>query len=92
MEGPLYNSRLSMVNFYKEQLRKFDKIGIGNFTEYDIKVTDALINITRKRLSQLSSTYDTKLTPAAERWRKRKEKSKNGVRIIKNIRKQPNIL
>ena len=91
MEGPLYNSRLSMVNFYKEQLRKFDKIGIGNFTEYDIKVTDALINITRKRLSQLSSTYDTKLTPAAERWRKRRERSKN-VRIIKNIRKQPNIL
>ena len=92
MEGPLYNSKLSMVNFYKEQLKKFHQIGIGNFTEHDVKVTDELINITRKRLAQLSIIYNASLTPAAERWRIRREEAHNGVRIVKDIRKQSNTL
>ena len=71
MEGPLYNSRLSMINFYKDQLREFHRIGIGYFTRHDVQVTDRLINVTKKRLSQLSGVYENKLTPAAERWRKR---------------------
>ena len=71
MEGPLYNSRLSMINFYNDQLREFHKIGIGNFTRHDVKVTDKLINVTKKRLSQLSGVYERALTPAAEKWRKR---------------------
>ena len=71
MEGPLYNSRLSMINFYKDQLREFKKIGLGNFTRHDVQVTDKLINVTKKRLRQLSGVYEGKLTPAAERWRKR---------------------
>ena len=74
MGQPLYNSKLSIVNFYKGQLRKFKKIGINNLTEYDVKITDKLINVTKKRLSELSVIYNANLTPAAERWRKRKDK------------------
>ena len=70
-EQPLYNSQRSMVNFYKEQIRSFYKIGIGNFTIHDVQVTDKLINVTKKRLAQLSILYDRDLTPDAERWRKR---------------------
>ena len=77
MEQSLYSSKLSMVNFYKEQLKKFKKIGIGNLTEYNVEVTDRLINITKKRLSQLSVSYNASLTPAAERWRIKK-REKNG--------------
>lgn len=69
MEGPLYNSKLSMVNFYKEQLRNFDRIGIDNFTIFDVKVTDKLIRTTKKRLAQLSILYYRSLTPAAKQWR-----------------------
>ena len=35
-----------IIRFYREQLRKFDKIGIGGFTEWDTEVTQKLINMT----------------------------------------------
>jgi len=46
-------SRAFIANFYKEQLIKFAKLGIGKRTENNILVTDTLINITEKRLGQL---------------------------------------
>ena len=72
--NPIYNSRLSMINFYKDQLRIFEKLGIGKATEHDTIVTDRLIDITKKRLSQLSVSYDATLTPAAEKRRLRIKK------------------
>jgi len=42
-----------IIRFYREQLRKFDKIGIGKRTEWDTDVTQKLINTTKKRLDQL---------------------------------------
>ena len=46
-------SHAYIVRFYREQLRVLDKIGLGNYTEYGVKVTQRLIDITRKRLDQL---------------------------------------
>tara|TARA_R100001244_G_C5171739_1_gene131755 strand:- start:9508 stop:9744 length:237 start_codon:yes stop_codon:yes gene_type:complete len=43
-----------VVRFYQEQLQKFKKIGIGNKTEFDVVVTDKLINVTIKRLRMLA--------------------------------------
>ena len=63
------NSRLSIINLYREQLRVFKKLGIGQRTEHGTIVTDKLIDTTKRRLSQLSTTYEVSLTPAAERWR-----------------------
>ena len=47
-------SRGSIVEFYRSQLLKFEKIGIGKETEYGTKVSKKLIKTTRKRLYQIS--------------------------------------
>ena len=65
------NSRLSIINLYREQLHTFKKLGIGQRTVHGTIVTDKLIDTTKKRLAQLSATYEASLTPAAERWRTR---------------------
>ena len=68
-----YSSRLSVINLYKEQLQIFKKLGIGKRTCFRTIVTDRLINTTKKRLAQLSATYDASLTSAAQRWRDRRD-------------------
>ncbi len=50
------NTHLSeIISFYKGQLARFDKIGIGNKTEFNTTITERLIDTTRFRLSQLLS-------------------------------------
>ena len=74
------NSRLSIINLYREQLRVFKKLGIGQRTEHGTIVTDKLIDTTKKRLSQLSATYEASLTSAATKWRiKADSPLRNGV-------------
>ena len=63
--------RLTMINFYKEQLKKFSKLGLGKQTETGITVTDTLISATTRRLKQLQSVYDYDLTGAAFRQREK---------------------
>tara|TARA_Y100001963_G_scaffold53436_1_gene74897 strand:+ start:235 stop:468 length:234 start_codon:yes stop_codon:yes gene_type:complete len=46
-------SRAYISNFYKKQLIKFEKIGIGNETENGVIVTQKLIDITNKRLQEI---------------------------------------
>ena len=46
-------SRSHIIRFYKEQLRKFDRIGIGGRTHHDVEVTERLIKATKRRLDQL---------------------------------------
>ena len=41
-----------IASFYRDQLEKFNKIGLGKVTEFGTKITPQLIDITRKRLSQ----------------------------------------
>ena len=40
--------------FYRNQLRNFDRIGLGNKTDHGVVVTEILIEATRRRLSQLN--------------------------------------
>ena len=42
-----------VIKFYKEQLRKFDKLGIGKETEHGTVVTERLIQNTEDRLYEL---------------------------------------
>ena len=42
-----------IIKFYKEQLEKFYRIGVGNKTEFRTVVTDHLIDITKKSLLEL---------------------------------------
>ena len=45
---------ISISQFYRDQLKSFKKIGIGNKTNHGVTVTKKLIKVTKKRLSQLS--------------------------------------
>ena len=47
-----------IIYFYKQQIERFSKIGIGNMTEFNTVVTDSLINITLKRLHELEQRRD----------------------------------
>ena len=47
-------SRGHIVELYRDQLIKFEKIGIGKETEHGTRVSNKLIKTTRKRLRQLS--------------------------------------
>ena len=50
-----------IVEFYRAQLVKFKKIGIGNETEFKVVVTEKLINCTNKRIRETYSK--TKFSP-----------------------------
>ena len=55
---------------YKNQLRKFEKLGLGNYTEYGVKVTPELIRITQKRydeVKKLTFKYSKKMVTEAEK-------------------------
>tara|TARA_R110002051_G_C8447543_1_gene456204 strand:+ start:310 stop:531 length:222 start_codon:yes stop_codon:yes gene_type:complete len=47
-----------IIYFYKQQIERFTKIGIGNQTEFNTVITDSLINITLKRLHELQQKRD----------------------------------
>ena len=47
-------SRCFIVEFYRDQLKKFEKIGIGKETEHGTRISKKLIATTKKRLRQLS--------------------------------------
>ena len=63
-------SKLWTINFYREQLRHFAKVGLGNRTQHDVKVTETLIAVTKKRLAQLTTGYDNAITLSG--WKTRK--------------------
>jgi uncharacterized protein YaaR (DUF327 family) len=44
-----------IIKFYKDQIKKFYKIGIGNKTEFKTIVTEQLIENTKKRLAELQA-------------------------------------
>ena len=54
----IYNRRYrgsisNIISFYREQLRTFKKIGMGNKTRHGVVVSETLINATERRLNQL---------------------------------------
>lgn len=52
MEQHIYN-KTWLINFYREQLKKFEELGLGKNTEFRVRVTPELIAITKKRLMQI---------------------------------------
>ena len=47
-------NHLDVIMFYKEQIIKFEKLGIGNKTEFKVTVTQPLIDRTKERLLELT--------------------------------------
>ena len=72
-------SRLWLLHFYREQLRKFEKLGMGEKTENDVLITEDLIRVTKDRLNKLSVVYDRSISPQAHKLRQVKlNRSNNG--------------
>ena len=73
------SSKLWLINFYREQLSKFYKLGMGKKTENDVLITEKLIKLTEKRLDNLSIVYEAGISDQAmyqrRQFRKRKEQS-----------------
>ena len=67
-------SRLWTINFYREQLKYFARVGLGNRTQHDVMVTPKLIAVTKKRLEELTVIYDSSLTADGLRHRKHRAK------------------
>ena len=49
----MLTTRKSLIGWYRDQLAKFNKLGIGKFTENNTKVSQTLIDTTEKRIVQL---------------------------------------
>ena len=49
----MLTTRKSVIQWYRDQLAKFHKLGIGKFTENNTKVSQTLIDTTMKRIVQL---------------------------------------
>ena len=47
-----------IIYFYKQQIERFEKIGIGNRTEFNTVITERLINVTLRRLHELQFKRD----------------------------------
>tara|TARA_R110000824_G_scaffold359373_1_gene546916 strand:- start:446 stop:664 length:219 start_codon:yes stop_codon:yes gene_type:complete len=53
LESNARHTLSDIIYFYRGQITKFYKIGLGNKTENGVTVTDQLIDITRYRLNEL---------------------------------------
>ena len=52
-EQYMLTTRKSLIGWYRDQLAKFYRLGIGKFTENNTKVSQTLIDTTKKRIVQL---------------------------------------
>ena len=52
-EQQMLTTRKSLIGWYRDQLAKFNKLGIGKFTENNTKISQTLIDTTKKRIVQL---------------------------------------
>ena len=52
-EQYMLTTKKSLIQWYRDQLAKFIRLGIGKFTEHNTKVSQTLIDVTKKRIVQL---------------------------------------
>ena len=69
-------SRLWLIHFYREQLSKFRKLGLGQETEFGVKITKELIHNTEKRLTDLTLVYEIGVSDQAKYQRRMLAKMK----------------
>ena len=74
----LTGSKLWVINFYREQLSKLLKIGLGRRTEFGVLVTEELIKTTENRLAKLAVVYDRNIIYHVQYQRRLKEKNTKG--------------
>ena len=69
-------SRLWLINFYREQLSKFRRLGMGQETEFGVVITKKMIQITENRLNDLTLVWRAGASEQAEYQRRMRAKMK----------------
>ena len=68
----MYNDQMYTKNyvalFYRDQLKKFKKIGLGNQTEYGIEITPRLIETTERRYNELKPVSSQNINIKERKW------------------------
>ena len=68
----MYNDQMYTKNyvalFYRDQLKKFKKIGLGNQTEYGIEITPRLIETTERRYNELKPVSSQNINTKERKW------------------------
>tara|TARA_Y100000310_G_C20037599_1_gene514673 strand:+ start:146 stop:475 length:330 start_codon:yes stop_codon:yes gene_type:complete len=72
----IVGSRLWTINFYRDQLKKFEKVGLGGFTDNNVKVRKSLIEVTKKRLKDITTVYDNNISVHGHNSRRRRAERK----------------
>ena len=95
MEIEPSGSRLWLIHFYREQLSKFRKLGMGRRTEFGVMVTKKLIKTTEKRLAKLAVVYERNISHSTLYQRKLKAERdgqtngiSNGIGAVAKLGKQ----
>jgi len=76
-----YDVRDYLIRFYVEQLNKFETIGIGNDTEFGVKITQAVIDKTQERL------WEIKCSSIKVQLNKERDIYKRGTKDLDRIEK-----
>ena len=77
-------SRLWLIHFYREQLSKFRKLGLGQETQFGVKITEKLIQITEKRLTDLTLVWEHGVSDQALYQRRLRDKKKGQLNDTSN--------
>ena len=48
---------METILWYEDQLKRFNKIGLGNKSEFGTIITNKLVNATKRRLNNLRFLY-----------------------------------
>ena len=84
MSFTLGSSKLWLIHFYKEQLSKFKRLGLGRETQFGVIITEKLIKVTEKRLADLTLIWDSDASHQALYQRRLRHKKKGQTNGISN--------
>ena len=83
-EQYMLTTKKALIQWYRDQLAKFHRLGIGGFTEHHTKVSQRLIDTTKNRIIQLGG-----VEALDDDWSKKKiqlpseNNSTNRVRVFR---------
>ena len=95
-EQYMLTTKKSLIQWYREQLQRFLKLGMGNWTEHNVQITEGLINTTKKRIVQLGGEAalrpgwgqieaESSDNPSTNRVRQFREREKVKLRLREKI-------
>ena len=82
----MLTTKKSLIQWYRGQLAKFNKLGIGRWTETNTKVSQTLIDTTKQRIIQLGGVEALDDDWGKKKIEPSKNPSTNRVRLFRERR------